>query len=387
MKEFFSLLRLAVYVLALPLTVTAVASAHQWLSLSAKAEPVSGSVLTSHVVRLSDNGMVRGLVNTFNEEGERVAVGNSVASLVKNGQLAARVNSGFDGAFSFSNVEPGKYTFISAGKDSIATFGVEVVAAGSASGSNMLGVFAAPRNGALEPFVAKANAFVRETEDSATEVGGSSDRVRLNVDGDFAGKVTAFNGNMGKNMVRLFSRDQVVAESTIAQDGSFKLSGVQPGLYSFVADGTGGFATVAVEVIGNEAFAPTETVYTTVSRKVQESDSFFVTMVQDPVEYEIVEEVILVEEVIDEPIAAVPNLPAQDFGNGGFGGGGGGFGGGGGGLGGNFGGVGNLIGLGIGAWALTEIIDSVDNNNNRIPTPVPVPNPPAPISGYTWVYL
>ena len=51
----------------------------------------------------------------------------------------------------------------------------------------------------------------------------------------------------------------------------------------------------------------------------------------------------------------------------------------------NMSGIGELIGLGIGAWVLTEVVDKIDSNDNKQWTPVP--NPPAPISGFNWVYL
>jgi len=85
--------------------------------------------------------------------------------------------------------------------------------------------------------------------------------------------------------------------------------------------------------------------------------------------------------VVETP-APIEAIPGYGYGAGGGFGGGGGMGGGGFSL----GGIGDLIGLGIGAWVLTEVIDRIDSND-RIPRPVPVPNPPPPISGYYWIYL
>ena len=105
-------------------------------------------------------------------------------------------------------------------------------------------------------------------------------------------------------------------------------------------------------------------------------------MSDSPVEYEIVEEIVSVEVVEETPVG----VPGYGYGSGGgFGGGqfGGSGMGGGGGF--NMSGIGELIGLGIGAWVLTEVVDKIDSNDNKQWTPVP--NPPAPISGFNWVYL
>ena len=375
MKELFSVLRLAVYVLALPLTITAAASAHQWINASARGQVAASEV--AHVVRLTENGMMRGVVNTYNTSGKS-SVGNAVVSLLKGSQVIARVNSGIDGAFSFSNVEPGKYTFVSASKDSISSFGIEVVAADSTEGAAALRAFAAPRNSVVEGFAAAAGKNVAPAvEDS--EVLRATESVDL-VDGSFQGKFSAFNGKTAGNTVALISGNEVVAEATTDAQGAFAFADVAPGFYSVVARGEGGFAAMAVQVNDPAAaVAPTDTVYTSL---VVRQDGFSGTMSDSPVEYEVVEEIVSVE-VIEETPAAIPGYGYGSAG--GFGGGpmGGGFGGGGGGF--SMGGIGELIGLGIGAWVLTEVIDRVDSNDSKQWTPVP--NPPQPISGYNWVYL
>jgi hypothetical protein len=376
MKELFSVLRLAVYVLALPLTITAAASAHQWMNASARGAVTASEA--AHVVRLTESGMLRGVVNTYATSG-KVSVGNSVVSLLQGSQVVARVNSGVDGAFSFSEIQPGVYTFVSASKDAIASFGIEVVAAGSPEGVSALRAFAAPRTSVVEGFASAAG------KDSAANAANAADGVKVLratesvdlVDGMFQGTISSLNGQLAGNTVALIRGNQVVAEATTDADGAFAIADVEPGFYSVVARGSGGFATLAVQINDPTSVAPAETIYTSL---VVRQEGFSVTMSDSPVEYEIVEEIISVEVIEEDPLA-VDAIPGYGYGaGGGFGGGG--MGGGGFGL----GGIGELIGLGIGAWVLTEVIDRIDSND-RIPRPVPVPNPPPPISGYNWIYL
>lgn len=375
MKELFSVLRLAVYVLALPLTITAAASAHQWINASARGQ--ASAPAAAQVVRLTDSGMLRGVVNTY-KTGSKASDSNSVVSLLKGSEVIARANSGIDGAFSFSNVEPGKYTFVSASKFAISSFGIEVVAATATEGDTALRAFAAPRNSIVEGFASAAGKNIAAAIESP-EVFRATESIDL-VDGIFPGKISAFNGKVAGNTVTLVSGNEVVVEATTDAQGSFSFADVQPGFYTIIARGEGGFAAVAVQVNDPAAaVAPAETVYTSLAVR---QEGFSATMSDSPVEYEIVEEIVSVE-VIDETPAGVPGYgygSGGGFGGGQFGGsgsmGGGGF---------NLGGVGELIGLGIGAWVLTEVIDKIDSNDNRRWTPVP--NPPPPISGFNWVYL
>jgi hypothetical protein len=158
--------------------------------------------------------------------------------------------------------------------------------------------------------------------------------------------------------------DQVVAEVSTGDDGAFNIPNVQAGFYTVVVRGAGGFATVAVQVNEPSAVAPAETVYTSLSVR---QEGFSATMSDAPVEYEIVEEIVSVEEIETTP----PAVPGYGYGGSGFGGGG------------PVGG-GGLGGGGMGLGGIAEVIDKIDNND--VPQFRPIPNPPAPISGFTWVY-
>lgn len=375
MKELFSVLRLAVYVLALPLTITAAASAHQWINASARGQASAPSA--AQVVRLTDNGMLRGVVNTYST-GSKASDSNSVVSLLKGSEVIARANSGIDGAFSFSNVEPGKYTFVSASKSAISSFGIEVVAATATEGDVALRAFAAPRNSVVEGFASAAGKNIAAAIESP-EVFRATESIDL-VDGIFQGKISAFNGKLAENTITLVSGNEVLVEATTDAQGSFSFADIQPGFYTIIARGEGGFAAVAVQVNDPAAaVASAETVYTSL---IVRREAFSATMSESPVEYETQEEEEeTVTVVVVDPVPA--GVPGYGYGSGGGFGGGMGGGMGGGGM--NLSGIGELIGLGIGAWVLTEVIDKIDSNDTKQWTPIP--NPPQPISGFNWVYL
>lgn len=380
MKQFLTAVRLALYVVAIPLTITAVASGHQWLG--GQADSQKATTEATHVVRLNDAGMIRGVVKSFDDNGEKLAVSHADATLTKDGELVAKVRTGIDGLFSISNVEPGIYTFNSVGPKSVAAFAVEIVDSNSDKpASSVMSVLASKKSDKVSDLIAEAREIVKPSAKPAADaqVVGSAQAVRLSVSGNFEGFVNSLVGNAEGAKVALVSAGEVISEVKTSDAGRFVFENVQPGSYSFLAIGEMGFAATSVELM------PAAPVYSSTNSPLQEEEEFEVTMIQEvPVpaadeEYEIVEETVIVEEM-PAPVGPTPAYGGYGYG-GGFGGaGGGGFGGF------NLSGVGDLIGLGIGAWVLTEVIDQIDDDNN-VPTPVPVPNPPAPISGYTYVYL
>lgn len=394
MKQFLSAMRLALYVVAIPLTISTVASAHQWLG--DQPQPEATETVTTHVVRLNDAGMIRGIVKSFDESGQEVAVSNANASLIKDGELVAKVKTGIDGLFSIADVEPGVYSFVASGSKGLATFGMQVVDSESEAGVPVLSVLAAPpKFSALETIIADVNKETANTTVVSDKVIGGAQQVRLTLSGSLVGNVDALNGNVDNNEVVLIQNDQVIAKTNVVADGEFEIPNVQPGLYTFVAHGEGGLATVAMEVVAADyqANLGNGPVYTSLKglfhRHRRCCNSVAISMVPacETVccEEIIVEECapvqeVICEEVVVDPVAAPVGGCCGAGGYGGYGGYGGG------GMGGfNLSGVGDLIGLGIGAWVLTEVIDQIDNNN--IPTPVPVPTPPQPASGFTYVYL
>lgn len=367
MKQFLSTVRMALYMVAIPLTITAAASAHQWFGA-----PTPTAKKLTHVVELSENGMVRGRVSTLAEGGYQ-ATANAMTKLMKDGNVVATSKTGVDGYFSFDGMEPGVYTLTSANSKAFAAFSIEVVANGSSDqASSTLRVVASQNDDVIRQLLSEAKDKFTGTNSGVSRIAGASNSVHLTVSGNFEGTVNSISDSASE--VVLVANGQKVKEAKTDSEGHFVLRDVEPGNYSFVAINENGYAVTAVQLI--EA-AP---VYT--STNAQEEELFEVTVAQelpgDEDEYEVVEETTIIEEV---PVAGPPM--------GGYGYGGGGYGpyGGGGGIGGfNLSGVGDLIGLGIGAWVLTEVIDQIDDDNN-IPTPVPVPNPPTPISGYTYIYL
>lgn len=423
MKELFSTLRLALYVLALPLTVTAMASAHQWMNASVKADAEKTEMVATHVVRLTENGMIKGVVNTFGENGEKVAVSNANATLIKNGELVTKVKTGVDGMFSMSNLEPGVYTFVTAGRKGLATFGMEIVDSKSEKGVSTLSVLAAPPSyNSMEKIVKNVATRNVSANEEATAVIGGVQQVRLTADGSVVGRVSSLNGIIKDNKATLIQNDSEVATVELSESGEFELKNIKPGIYTFAAYGDSGLATVAMEVVAADFQAAKSNdgpIYTSMNQGYDLGmapiggfghaggfgcggccDSVAISMApvcETIISEEIIidqgvccpmEEVIVSEEIISSqplPLAGPACAPcAGGFGgSGGFGGGG--FGGGGF----NLSGIGDLIGLGIGAWLFSEIIDQIDDDNDvpRVPQPIQVPNPPPARSGFTTIFI
>ena len=236
---------------------------------------------------------------------------------------------------------------------------------------------------------------------------GGSNRVQINQDGTINGRVVALQQrNDGEfkfvnTSAKMIDSNQVEREVTIAEDGTFVVEGIEPGVYDFVAAGGEGFAAVSFEAV---AVAAPST--------VPASNASFASTTQDfgccpaldvcmtaPIDCGIVYEqvnyatecceTVFVEEapIIHEEII-VSDVPVGDIGCGcaagcnvgcggydDFGGCGGGCGGGGGGGfgGGGLGDFGGIIGAALGAYVLTEVIDQIDDDNGVIRQPVVVP--------------
>lgn len=396
MKDLFKVLRLAAYVCALPLIATAMVSAHSWINQGAPVQEgvVSAAKFTgaqvdgatpfvSHVLRIDADGGVSARV-LVQQDGQHLGAAGVTASLNQQGQAVAEAMVGDDGVVRFDNVSPGAYTFIASGDHCVATFGVYVMAAGDMvmdSGEIQFDVVAASHN--LSEVRGILNAEIESFDNSyvptETElpVVSASDIVALDSNGTFSGRVVPLvwsnNGfDMSANRVYLINQDGLAYSGKASADGMFYIDGVAPGSYDFVSFGPSGAASMQIEVVASATpVAQQSSTALNVSNAcypaMQASD--FGVVLSEPVSGPVV-----VEVVVETPMPTAPVMPGY---GGGFGGGfgGGGFGG--------FGGFGDLIGAALGIWAISEIADQIDDNDNVIQQPVVVPPviiPPPPVS-------
>ncbi len=396
MKELFKTLRLAFYVLALPLAITAVVSAKTYIAnddthlvddktVSVETLPPAPLVTVdvadkfSFVTHLDAGSGVSGRIALIDDEGNRFAAQDMDVTLNRRGTVVGTATTDSSGVFRFENVSAGSYTFIAANDSAVSAFGTYVVNSSTppAEGDIQLDVIAIG-GGSLGPVRDALNQEYESVEygymvDANTDqlpVSAFANKIALESDGSLTGQVAPLDWqsadgsyDLTGNTLMLFSRGEKVADVNLGADGMFSIAGVEPGVYDLVSVGPHGNAAVGVEIISFDSFA-------------QSQSAVAVGVGLTPVSIRQGTGIVLSEPPSGGPMdITIDVLIPQQQGFGGGGPGGGGFGGGGfGGGGGGFGGFGDIIGLAIGGWVLSELFDSIDrNDNNVVQQPVVVP--------------
>jgi hypothetical protein len=407
MKELLRTVRLAFYVLALPLVATAVASAaYNWTAqdsqnstqsiledvVSALPAPVAIQTNMRHqyVVRMAEDGSFRGRVAAFDPSvAQMMGAARLTVSLNRQGDRVAEAETAADGTFTVSGIEPGSYTFIAASETALATFGLYVVSDPAnmpaadevqidvVAASESIGMVREIINGEVQAH--EYTYAVDPLSDPLAFTAGSC-RVQLTAQGAVVGRIIplSWEDNTGAfdltgNVVYLLRGDAVVAEASVAPSGAFELPGIQPGMYNFVSVGPHGNAALAVEVVSN-ANAGTNALLSL--------SSLMTGLVQEAAPESL--NVVLTEPNADAVVEVEVDVPLP---GGGYGGmccagaagagccGGGGYGGG---CGGGYGGFGELAGLALAAFAISELASDDDNDPNVPPPPPPPQSPSQP---------
>ena len=390
MSDLFKTLRLALYVIALPLAVTAVVSAESFFSASkgivddsdfeviAESAPVALDVAhasMNYILNIDKDGGVSGQIMSQSESGLYGAAGMDI-SLNRQGRVMSSATTGSDGVFRFEHAAPGPYTFIATSPDSITTFGVYVFENGATTDAGEVQFSVAATNSNTQGVRDILNADVDTV--AYTYLPGASEifvtdgisQVSLSEDSSITGRLAPlFWQDTGQvfdltgTQVYLLNSSGVVANTTANADGSYLLENVQPGIYDFVSFGPSGAAAFSVEVTANDSVAANSKSNTT----------FASTRTAAPIKQGL--DVILSEPTSGAPVVTtvevMVRLPQAAGGApGGYGGGGGG--------GGGFGDWGGIISAALGAWVISELINSDNNNNNVITPPIIIPPPTSP---------
>ena len=272
MKDFWTTFKLGVYVFALPLVATAAASAHQWMTDSKPisvpeitiSETVTNgatfSTLRSHTINMDEEGIVRRRLVSINEESNAIGLGGLKVYLARNGEVIKEVYTDSDGSFAVENVETGAYSFIATGESGFAAYGVNVVQ-GEAKPTVMEVAAVSPKFSAVKEIlenrvpeqVAEEIAKLAATESDAIVRNGSN-RVEI-VDGKLVGSIVPIIGvhkSVAGTYVHIVKGDAEVAKAEVAENGSFEIPSLEPGVYDFVAAGPSGFAAVSFEAVQDE---------------------------------------------------------------------------------------------------------------------------------------
>lgn len=423
MKDLGKVFRLAMYVCALPLAVTAVASAHNLIGTGEVTPPLTaelaGEIETesdiymqrAHVLVADTAGNFSGRVVQFENNAEGLKV-----FFVRNGQIEQSTTTDADGHFEVTGLTAGPYSFVASGQNGFVAHGTYVTTDVEVAAEQVISMHTAAVAPTYEPvtsFIAQhpaTNAPVIDVDThvdamAISELAGGN-KIQITKDGQLVGRVVALAHRVDQSVsyastaAQLINSQQEARDVFIDENGSFTVSDIEPGVYDFVVAGENGFAAVGFEAVAyQEVAAPSIAPVQNASyaSAVQDFccdgcqpqlDVCMTAPVDCGVVYEqiqyadnccVAEEPIVIEEeiVYEEPIAiddvGCGCATGCNMGCGGFqdygsccGGGGGG---------GGFGGfdIGGLVGAALGAYVLTEVIDQIDNNDNVIQQPVVVP--------------
>ena len=396
--------------------------------------------LKAQYVRLDDQNHLTGAISAIEKEtGDTIGISAIEVSLIQKGQVVSRSVTDLDGQFTTDQLSEGNYTLCVSGSDGFLAYGIHIIeqvvdssapvpvpaveADENASANNgTASSFASARKVLMLDPAVKITAAVIPPEFKALNqimsnfvpagVGldmsgpdGSQINVKdsaiaggfqitLSEDGKLIGRIAPLVSDEDQPIrlrdmnAFLLLDDEIYGRATVAEDGTFEFTGVEPNVYGFAAAGQDGFAAVSFQAVAaatdeEDARNEREPTFQNASTTTQDEVSDALQIAICPAE-----DVPFLRRRISElntrpadrvALGSQPVAPAgSPVGGGSFGGGpidggfapnfggGGGFGGGGAGL-----DIGGLARAAIGIWALAEIVDQIDDDNNAtVPGPV-----------------
>ena len=336
----------------------------QWV-----ARDASGNI-TGSVVGLSHN--------------TKVPVAELPVYLVKNGEVVLKTVSDKDGKFSLEKVNPGSYSLVVRGPESIGAFSLHVLESpqGQHLTSDVEVRVVAPSvkvNEILDKqtvpaFASRIHNPVDLSRDPIESIRtfGQSQAVRADDFGRLVGRIGSpdQSQDLSDMTVYVFKDDEQVAKAPVSATGDYAVEGLKPGVYGFVAIGETGFAATSFEFVSSAA-SPTGAngeklvgLFKNACRgmNIECVPCPEVTVCEVTTEVVHTEKVVAVEEPCGEVLAdecgVAPNCGCGFGGGYGYGGGGGGGGFHGGGMGGGWAGLAGIAGLATVAAILAD-----DNND------------------------
>ena len=332
-------------------------------------------------VRLNQDNSVSGNLVHVSTSDKKAVPGLPVA-LVRNGEVAYRAIADEAGKFQFKNVETGSYSLVTRTNETIAAFSVQVLDSANTHLPSEVEVRVVRPAGLkvkeilLSQTLPKYAVSIENAPVISKDPLGDSRSfsesyvVKAEANGDFLGQLGSFgsNQNFSDMQVYILKDGEEVGKTRVGKDGKFRVKGLAPDVYGFVAAGDSGFAATSFQLINSS----TASVAPDGSRFV----GFGKACRQMNVEVVPCCEVVCCEQqsvIVEQPIAEAPcEVPVDQCGKapqcgcgGGWGGGGGG--GGGSGMGQGWGGLAAIGGLAV----VAGILASNDNNNNApIASPV-----------------
>jgi hypothetical protein len=226
------------------------------------ASPLLNQLFSKQWVRLSEDNSIRGSLVQL-AEGGKTAIAGLPVSLVRDGQVAHRVEADETGSFRFDGVEAGSYSLVTRTNESIAAFSLQVLDASNThlpsdvevrvvnpAGSKVKEILRAQ---ALPTYAVRAEGapFVAKDPLGDSRSFSKSHVVKADANGNLQGQLGSVAAGADLSGMQVFVlKDGVeVAKARTNKQGEFKFEGLQEGVYGFIAAGNSGFAATSFQLI------------------------------------------------------------------------------------------------------------------------------------------
>ena len=240
------LIQLAAAIMALPIIATASVAAFQVSQsnlelpqpiqlVKSSAKSISG--LRSHLIQKDEEGRIYGRIVGFSDR-EMYGIGDIKFDIVQAGKIIASGVTDAEGQFSVGNLSPGGYGIQAETPSAALAVGFTVAPYSPESESHLFEVAAITQNPLqlLSRISAQAKTTPSEHDQSLGVV--ASNRIQL-VDGTLKGIVHSIYRDLpvAQTQVELRQNGSLVAEASVANDGSFQFKNLTEGVYDFLALG------------------------------------------------------------------------------------------------------------------------------------------------------
>ena len=260
MSNFWTITKYGFALVALPLAVTAAASAHQRIAnatpISLEVNPVVSELANigverCHTVALNRIGGVDGRIVSFASNEADRGISDLVVRFVKDGKTVRQGKTNADGVFSINDVPEGVYSFIASGEKGYAAYSVRVLSDATGQHPNVVEVAAVPEVKAVDRLINKqVQAKAKQRGIGGAElIEAGVNRVAV-MDGNLIGKVLDLSGNgIAKMQIDILKDGVSVASVMSAENGEYVVPDLQPGVYGLVAAGADAAAVVGFEAV------------------------------------------------------------------------------------------------------------------------------------------
>ncbi|MCY2981470.1 MAG: hypothetical protein NTU79_22655 [Planctomycetota bacterium] len=343
------------------------------------SNPYLNQLFSQQWVRLNQDNSVSGNLVQLSTT-DRTALPGLPVALVRNGEVAYRAVADESGKFQFKNVETGSYSLVTRTNETIAAFSVQVLDSANTHLPSEVEVRVVRPAGlkvkeillsqTLPKYAVPIGNAAVVSKDPLGDSRSFSESyvVKAEANGDFLGQLGSFgtNQNFSDMQVYILKDGEEVGRTRVGKDGKFRVKGLAPDVYGFIAAGDSGFAATSFQLINSStaSVAPDGSRFVGFGKACGQMNVEVVPCCEVvSCEQSLIVEQPIVEDSCDVPVDQCGKAPQCGCG-GSWGGGGGG---GGSGMGQGWGGIAAIGGLAIVAGILAS-----NDKNNDVPIASPI---------------